>query len=64
MHGGSFLQPLRLGCTVRRIQLGAFNLIDVKGIVSAEGHGKAASVKGDTGSTAFSLLHDSLIRDC
>ena len=26
--------------------------------------GSAAIVQGDTGSTAFSVLHDSLIRDC
>ena len=43
---------------------GAANLDDFWGIVlSAKGHGNAASVRGDTGSTAFSMLHDSLIRD-
>ena len=42
--------------------MGAFNLVDVKGVVSAEGHGKAVSVRRDTGSTAFSLLSDSLVR--
>ena len=42
----------------------AANSIDFRCRESAKGHGNAASVQGDTGSTAFSILHDSLIRDC
>ena len=41
----------------------AANSIDFKGIESAEGRGNAASVQGDTGSTAFSVLHDFVIVD-
>ena len=36
----------------------AANWIDFRGIESAKGHGNAASVQ------AFSVLHDSSIRDC
>ena len=42
----------------------AANTIDSRGFESAKGHGNVASVQGDTGSTAFRKLHDSLIRDC
>ena len=42
----------------------AANSIDLRGVKSANGHGTAASVQGNTGITAFSLLHNSLIRDC
>ena len=41
---------------------GAFREIEVEGILPAEGHGEATSVRGDSGSTAFSLPMDSLIR--
>ena len=41
----------------------AANSFDFEGVESAKGHGNATSVQGDTGGTAFSLLHHSLIRD-
>ena len=33
-------------------------------VSNAKGHGEATSVQGSTGSTAFSLMHHSLIRGC
>ena len=42
----------------------AANSFDLEGVELAKVHGNTTSVQGDTGGTAFSLLHYSLIRDC
>ena len=56
------VQPLRLICTVRRIQWVLSIWLTSKGIVLQRVTWEAASVWGDTGSTAFSLPGDSFIR--
>ena len=42
----------------------AFREFDIDEVSKAKGHGEATSVQGSTGSTAFSLMHHSLIRGC